>query len=440
MLKLFLWLKNLRKKKIVILSVLAVALACGMLIVVASSFNSFIPAVENSAAVVLGDVMIKPPVRFSSYDKLLARLEKLPEVEAVTAVLQSNGLIHLGSGNVRAVSVWGIDPAGRNKVTGFKSALVRQKNITSQPSFKSDSNLPGIFIGIAVLAEPNDVTDEYDFASASRIISNRVVITTGTADVEGQNKLRARTLAFAAADIVFTGVYALDSQFVYVPIDYLGEKLYPGSLASADMIQIKIKEGINHDHAVGVVRAAFEDFAKTVLGWEGYLVWRTEVKTAKEEQKDYIRELRKQMAVLLIIFGAASLGAILLIFCIFYMIVVSKQRDIAVLKSCGASSVSVASTFVGYGISIGLVGSVLGLLFGWYFLLNINVVEQFITKAFGLKIWKSSVYVFSTIPNDLHIPSVIWIIIAAVAASAIGALIPALAAARVRPVKILRYE
>ena len=56
------------------------------------------------------------------------------------------------------------------------------------------------------------------------------------------------------------------------------------------------------------------------------------------------------------------------------------------------------------------------------------------------KLWKSSTYMFSRIPNQIDTEVVGWVIIAAVSAAAIGALIPAIAAARLKPVEILRYE
>ena len=59
---------------------------------------------------------------------------------------------------------------------------------------------------------------------------------------------------------------------------------------------------------------------------------------------------------------------------------------------------------------------------------------------FGLKLWKSSVYMFSKIPNQMNWESTLWIVVSAIIAAAIGALIPAIIAARVKPVKILRYE
>jgi ABC-type lipoprotein release transport system permease subunit len=63
-----------------------------------------------------------------------------------------------------------------------------------------------------------------------------------------------------------------------------------------------------------------------------------------------------------------------------------------------------------------------------------------VKAAFGLDVWRSSVFVFEKIPNELCWDSVLWMVPAAVCACVIGALVPAIIAARVQPVKILRYE
>jgi ABC-type lipoprotein release transport system permease subunit len=59
---------------------------------------------------------------------------------------------------------------------------------------------------------------------------------------------------------------------------------------------------------------------------------------------------------------------------------------------------------------------------------------------FGLKLWKASTYMFSQIPNTMHWGSVLWITASGIAAAAVGSLIPAAAAARVKPVETLQYE
>jgi len=117
-----------------------------------------------------------------------------------------------------------------------------------------------------------------------------------------------------------------------------------------------------------------------------------------------------------------------------------KQKDIAIMQSCGAAGRSVAMIFLGFGFCAGLAGAVAGVAVGWVLTRNINTVEQWIGKAFGLKLWKSSIYMFSKIPNRVDWDWAVTIMISAVAAVCIGSLVPAIIAARTRPVEILRYE
>ena len=146
------------------------------------------------------------------------------------------------------------------------------------------------------------------------------------------------------------------------------------------------------------------------------------------------------MGLLLLIFGVVSFGVILLVFCIFYMIVRLKQKDIAIIKSCGAAGSSVAWIFVGFGVCVGMAGSGIGAALGYVVTKNINTIEELIRIIFGLKLWKSSVYFFSKIPNEVDWASALPIVLFAIIAAAIGTLIPAIVAAWTKPIEILRYE
>jgi lipoprotein-releasing system permease protein len=122
------------------------------------------------------------------------------------------------------------------------------------------------------------------------------------------------------------------------------------------------------------------------------------------------------------------------------MIVMTRQKDIAIIKSCGATGSSVALIFVGFGAFVGIIGSGVGAIIGYIVTKNINTIEEWVRIIFGLKLWKSSVYMFSKIPNEIDWDSALPIILSAVIAASLGALIPAIIAARTRPVNILRYE
>ncbi len=447
MLKLFLWLRYLRKKKIVFLSIAAVALSVSLLIVVASLFTGFIKAFQRAAVEAIGDVVLAPPTKFAKYDLFIERLEQTEVVEAATAILSAHGLLHLGIGNVRAVDIWGIEPVRRTKVMDFDHFLLRQKDSGSELSFKTNGfeGRVGGFVGIGVVAEPDEKTDKYDFDAVEKMFGQQVVLTTGTisqADEEGRRvEFKRQVMKFTIADVVETGVYQFDNGCVYLPLEELQKTLYPNeALPVASEVQIKLADNADTDAALAVIRGVWRSFVVEHLGADLYLMQYTRIETAKQMQRRYVAAYRKQMGLLLLIFGVVSFGVILLVFCIFYMIVRLKQKDIAILKSCGAAGSSVAWIFVGFGVCVGIVGSGIGAVLGYIVTKNINMIEDWIRIIFGLKLWKSSVYMFSKIPNEVDWASALPIVLLAIIAAAIGTLIPAIVAAWTKPVEILRYE
>jgi lipoprotein-releasing system permease protein len=450
MLKLFFWFRYLCKRRIVFLSVAAVALSVSLLIVVASLFTGFIAAFERSAVDAIGDIIIAAPsgVTFDKYPELIKRLEQTDIVEAATATLSCEGLLHVGKGNVRGVTVWGIEPDRRARVTKLKDSLLRQRQMPGEPSF----DVPGMpgkvggFVGIGMVADPNEKTDEYDRqAVLDAMVGQQVLVTTGTMSqsLEGTSEPKRVLVPFSIADVTFTGVYQLDESLVCVPIKTLQEALYPdekGSLAAS--INVKLRRNVDPDLAVVQIRGLWRVFAEKELGWTSDLIAATSnrIWTAREMQHQYVQEIRKQMGVLMLVFGVISFSVVVLVFCIFYMIVRLKRKDVGIMKSCGASSTSVAWIFLGFGITVGVMGAGLGAVLGYLITANINSIEGWIRTTFGLKLWQSSVYMFSKIPNVVDWEWAMILVGFSIAAAALGALLPAVLAARTRPIEVLRYE
>ena len=142
----------------------------------------------------------------------------------------------------------------------------------------------------------------------------------------------------------------------------------------------------------------------------------------------------------MVLFSIISVVAIFLIFCIFYMIVAEKTKDIGIIKSVGATGSGVAGIFLGYGLAIGVVGTSLGLLLSFLIVRNINEIHDWLGKRLGLTIWNPEVYAFETIPNTMNPSEVTVIITIGILASVVGALVPAVRAARMHPVEALRWE
>jgi lipoprotein-releasing system permease protein len=449
MLKLFLWLRYLRKKKIVLLSIAAVALSCALLIVVDSLFTGFIASLKQADVSGTRDIVLEPRLA-PKYDVLIDRIEEIPGVEKAGPSLIGGGLLRLGSGDVREAWIWGVDAKRESRGRNLRESLLRQSHQTGELSFNvpGHPNDIGGWVGIGVIAEPDDQTDEYDLEAVRNLIGKQVVLTTSgrvrvepdTAGEEPGWEVKRKVLPFRISDIFYSGVYYKDKR-LYVPYDDFYRLAFgdEGETRAAN-VRIRASEGTEAVLLKPAVWRIWEQFASEELRREPDAISRAWIWVSERPDEQFYAELRKQMAVLLLIFGVICSVTVLLIFCIFYMIVMTKQKDIAIIKSCGAASGSAAWIFMGFGICVGVVGSAFGIVLGYIVTKNINALENWVRIVFGMKLWRSSVYMFEKIPSEVNWPAVWWIVLAAIAACVIGALIPAMVAARLQPVKILRYE
>jgi len=439
--------RYLQHRRIVLLSMAAVALSCALLIATDSLFTGFINAVESSVIRHLGDIILETPSgrTITEYDTFIDSLCQTESIESATAVLSSQGLLLSAPGKVRAVKAWGIELPRRLDVTPLHEALLFQKDKPAEQVGFAVNGKPesiGGIVGIGVLAQPDELTDAYDMDAVKGMLGEPMALTTGSIAPDGSNtdgsqpRFSRKVLKFNLADVAVTGVHEFDQSFVMLPIEELSKTLYPDEPTGANIIHIRLTAGTDEETAAMIVRSVWRSFAEDRFDWSAFV----SITPAKQLQAQLIAEYRKQMNVLLFIFGLVSVGIILLVFCIFYLIVMTRRKDIGVLKSCGVSSTSVAGLFVLFGTVVGVVGAVAGIGLGWLIIDNINAIEETIASVFGLKIWKASTYMFTQIPNTMHWGSVLWITGCGIIAAAVGSLIPAVAAARVKPVETLQYE
>jgi lipoprotein-releasing system permease protein len=140
--------------------------------------------------------------------------------------------------------------------------------------------------------------------------------------------------------------------------------------------------------------------------------------------------------LLFMIIAVAGFG----ILAIFFMIVVEKTRDIGILKSLGASSRGVMGIFLSYGLTLGVVGSGVGLVGGLLFVKYINEIADGLGKLTGQKVFDPSIYYFYRIPTIVEPFTVTWIALGAMAIAVLASILPAWRAARLHPVSALRWE
>ncbi len=312
--------------------------------------------------------------------------------------------------------------------------------------------LPGIILGRDLIAD-RTATGEYDrYADRPRgvqVTLTLMPINRRSGGVSSQGG--ALNKAFRYADDSRTGVFEIDSQSVYVDFRYLQDLLQMGMGKTQDggtiqgrasQIQIKAKPGVSLEALKYELNKAWGEMMllakdptdQDLMSWVRTLTW-------EEKQWAFISAVEKEKVLMLILFGVISMVAIFLILCIFYMIVVEKTRDIGILKSIGGSAGGVAAVFLSYGAAIGVVGAALGVILGSIFVHYINDIQNWLARLHPeLRVWKADVYSFDSIPNVVKMEDALVIGVIAVIAAVVGALVPALIAARKHPVESLRYE
>jgi lipoprotein-releasing system permease protein len=252
-----------------------------------------------------------------------------------------------------------------------------------------------------------------------------------------------------------TGLWQYDNSFVYVPFEQLqtdlrmtaedvldpdtGKKIGQEPARTSE-IHVKVKDGYDLNQAKNEVEQVVKQVFAENKANVGTFYPEPRVQTWREKQAVWINAIQNEELLTVFLFAIISLVAIFLIFCIFYMIVVEKTKDIGIIKSVGATSSGVAGIFLGYGLAIGIVGALLGLLVSFLIVHNINELHTALGKLFGIQIWNPEVYLFDKIPNTMRWRDVLVIVPIAIISSVLGALLPAIRAARLHPVESLRWE
>jgi lipoprotein-releasing system permease protein len=164
------------------------------------------------------------------------------------------------------------------------------------------------------------------------------------------------------------------------------------------------------------------------------------VQTWKDKQGALLAAVQMETAILnvllFLIIAVAGFG----ILAIFFMIVVEKTRDIGILKSLGASRRGIMGIFLGYGLSLGMVGSGVGMILGLLFVAYINEIADLLGWITGQEVFDPKIYYFNKIPTIVEPFTVSWIVAGALAIAVLASVLPARRAAGLHPVEALRYE
>lgn len=238
---------------------------------------------------------------------------------------------------------------------------------------------------------------------------------------------------FTIVDMYESKMSEYDSSFAFVPLSRLQDlrgMIDPRSgVASVTSIQLRLRKGADLDAARDKLRRRFpiEQYQYRIETW-------------RDLQGPLLAAVRMETTILnillFLIIAVAGFG----ILATFFMIVVEKTRDIGILKSLGAPSGGVASIFLNYGLALGIVGSGVGMVLGLLFVAYINQIAAGLEWVTGQEVFDPTIYYFQQIPTIVKPFTVVWVAVGAVGIAVAASVLPSLRAARLHPVKALRYE
>ena len=160
----------------------------------------------------------------------------------------------------------------------------------------------------------------------------------------------------------------------------------------------------------------------------------------KKRNETFFGVLEVERNVMFIILSLIILVAALNIISGIMMLVKEKGRDIAILRTMGATKGAVMRVFLITGASIGIVGTLAGLALGILFTLNIESIRQFVSWLLNTNLMPSDIYFLSHLPADIDMRETGFIIAMSLVLSVLATLYPSWRASRLDPVEALRYE
>ncbi len=225
------------------------------------------------------------------------------------------------------------------------------------------------------------------------------------------------------------GLYEYDSRLIFIPSE-VSRKL----LLYDDNIYNKIEFYINDPNNIDQFKNEVQNnIDKNELDTFYVVSW-------KDVNKTLINALKVEKNVMFIILSLIILVASLNIISGLIIFVKEKNKDIGILKTMGMENISIVKIFFTIGVSIGLIGSITGIVIGVIFSINIQSIQIFLENFLDTKLFSEEVYYLSSLPSKVRINEIIAVFITSISISILSTIFPALRSANVDPIKSIRSE
>jgi len=403
------YLRSRRKDTVIsvisLISFIGIMLGVATLIIVMAVMNGFRAELLSRILGVNGHLIVQPIDRaFDDYAEVAARINGVPGVRYAIPLVEgqvlATGRIGAGTGalvrGIREEDITKLDFVARNIRQGSLVGFATGEGVAIGRRMAENLGL-AVGDGIQLVAPEGDVTP---FG------------------------VTPRQKIYPIAAVFEIGMSEFDASIIYMPLEEA--QLYFNAEGVAQTVEVFV----DNPDAVDSLRAPIEAAAERQI----YLTdWR-------QRNQTFFSALQVERNVMFMILTLIVLVAALNIISGLIMLVKDKGRDIAILRTMGATSGAVMRIFMMTGAAIGITGTVAGVVLGVVVCLNVESIRQFFSWLSGTTLFNPELYFLSQLPARMDAGETVSVVIMALTLSFLATLFPAWRAARLDPVEALRYE
>ncbi len=385
-------------------SLLGIGLGVATLIVVMSVMNGFRAELFSRVLGLNGHMnVLSMDGMLFDYEPLIQKIKDVPGVLVASPNIEGQTLI-TKEGAASGALVRGVDPEA------FKKRDIMAKNIVagSLDDFGDDNIVIGRRMAQRLGLNIGDTLTLISPTSKTTVFGSA-----------------PRLRAYPIAAIFDVGMFEYDNAFVFMPL--ASAQLFYQTGTGVSSLEIFVTT----PHTFGRIKSALYDALKDdnvrLLDWQ-------------QTNSSFFTALQVERNVMFLILSMIIMVAAFNIISGLIMLVKDKGRDIAILRTMGASRGMVMRIFFLSGASIGVLGTVLGVGLGVLIAKNIEHVRQALQRLTHTELFSAEIYFLTRLPSVLDWNEVGQVILMALTLSLLATLYPSWRAAKLDPVEALRYE
>jgi lipoprotein-releasing system permease protein len=391
---------------IAIFSLVGIALGVATLIIVMSVMNGFRQELLSQILGLNGDIGVygaSGPL--TNYDDIAGKIKNIDGVTAAFPIVQGEVLMSGPRGGATGGIARGITPEGLASLPTVSNHVVA-------------GNLSDL-TGDGTIAIGGGLASQFGLAVGSSIT---LILPQGKATIIGTIP---SIQSFRVVAIFQTGMQQYDTSFVFLPLA-AAQTLFQQQNA-ATQIQVYVTDPDHDDAIKQAIRAALPEIPVNIQDW-------------RQNNDSFLAAVTVEGNVMFLILTLIILVAAFNVISSLIMMVKDKARDIAILRTMGASSGAILRIFLMCGASVGVLGTLIGFVLGTIFCAYIEQIRQFVQTLTGTPLFDPTVYYLEQLPAKLDWHQVIEVILMSFALSLLATIYPSWRAARIDPIEALRRE